>query len=123
MLLFVYQSLMKEGVYTMFSFFAKKAMNEDAAKAFWLWFAEQESWIIDCINKHDSAFIWAIDERLKPVFPYFKGELEFQLGYNDGIGEFFFFHFGKKELIRDAQTLGNMMPSALAANWKFILDK
>ncbi len=107
----------------MFTLFSKKNMNEEAAKAFWVWFEEQESWIIDCIAEHDSAFVWAIDERLKPVFPYFKKELEFQLGYNDGIGEFFFFHFGKKELIRDAETFGKMMPSAITKNWKFIFER
>jgi hypothetical protein len=57
------------------------------------------------------------------VFPYFKKELEFQLGYNDGVGEFFFFHFDKKELSRDAETLGRMMPPALAKNRNFILEK
>ena len=49
--------------------------------------------------------------------------LTFQLGYNDGIGEFFFFHFGKKELVRDGETLGNMMPADVAKRWKFILEK
>lgn len=106
----------------MFSLFAKK-MNVDAAKSFWMWFQEQEAWIIDCITKHDSAFVWAIDERLKPVFPYFKGELEFQLGYNDNKGEFFFFHFGKKELVRDAQILGELMPSSVTDNWTFVCDE
>lgn len=105
------------------SLFAKKVMDEDAAKSFWLWFAENEEWIIDCISNHDSAFVWAIDERLKPVFPYFKGELEFQLGYNDGVGEFFFLHFGKKELVRDGETLGRLMPMETAQRWRFILDK
>ena len=107
----------------MFSLFTKKTMNEDAAKAFWVWFAEKEEWVINCIANHDSAFVWAIDERLKSVFPYFKGELEFQLGYNDGVVEFFFFHFGKKELIRDGEILGKIMPVEIAKNWKFILDK
>lgn len=107
----------------MFSLFSKKVMNEEAAKSFWIWFEEQETWIINCISNHDSAFIWAIDERLKPVFPYFKGELEFQLGYNNEVGEFFFFHFGKRELARDAQTLGEMMPATIANKWKFILEK
>lgn len=105
------------------SLFAKKVMDEDAAKSFWLWFSENEAWIIDCISNHDSAFVWAIDERLKSVFPYFKGELEFQLGYNDGVGEFFFFHFGKKELIRDGETLGRLMPMETAQRWQFVLDK
>ena len=107
----------------MFSFFKKKGMNEEAAKEFWIWFENQESWIINCINTHDSAFVWAIDERLKPVFPYFRGELEFQLGYNNGVGEFFFFHFGKKELIQDGEKLGKMMPATISKNWKFILEK
>lgn len=98
-------------------------MNEDAAKSFWTWFEKNEEWIIQCITNHDSAFVWAIDEELKPVFPYFKGELEFQLGYNDGAGEFFFFHFGKKELIRDGEALGKLMPAEIAKRWQFILDE
>ena len=107
----------------MFGLFAKKVMNEEAAKAFWEWFAEKEEWIINCNSNHDSSFVWAIDEKLKPVFPYFKGELEFQLGYNFGVGEFFFFHFGKKDLVRDGKTLGKMMPSEIAKRWQFILEK
>lgn len=106
----------------MFSLFSKKSIDEEAAKMFWAWFEEQESWIIDCIARTDSAFVWAIDERLKPVFPYFKGELEFQLGYNNQEGEFFFFHLGKKELMRDGEALGKMMPPAIAKNWKFIIE-
>jgi len=98
-------------------------MNEEAARAFWAWFEENEAWVINCITDHDPAFVWAIDERLKPVFPYFNGELEFQLGYNDGVGEFFFFHFGKKELIRDGETLGKLMPAEIAKRWRFILEK
>ena len=107
----------------MFGLFAKKVMNEEAAKSFWEWFAEKEEWIISGISNHDSAFVWAIDEKLKPVFPYFKGELEFQLGYNNGVGEFFFFHFGKKDLARDGEALGKMMPPEIAKNWKLILEK
>lgn len=107
----------------MFSIFSKKIMNEDAAKVFWAWFEEQEDWIIECIANHNSDFVWAIDERLKPVFPYFKAELEFQLGYNNEGGEFFFFHFGIKELIRDAQTFGKMMPLTIAKKWQFILEE
>ena len=107
----------------MFSLFAKKTMNEDAAKFFWTWFEENEEWVINCIANHDSAFVWAIDERLKPAFPYFKGELEFQLGYNNEVGEFFFFHLGKKELARDGAVLGKMMPEGIAKKWHFILEK
>ena len=107
----------------MFGWLAKKIMNEDAAKSFWKWFAEKEEWVINCIANHDSAFVWAIDERLKPIFPYFKGELEFQLGYRNGVGEFFFFHFGKKDLIRDSEALGKMMPEKIAKKWQFITEE
>ncbi len=107
----------------MFSLFTPKVMDEDAARHFWLWFAENEEWIIKNIGNHDSDLVWEIDAELKPVFPYFRGELEFQLGYNFGIGEFFFFHLGKKKLRRDGETLGKMMPPGIANRWKFILDK
>lgn len=121
--LIIFKLEIEKGVHGMVSLFSRKGMNEEAAKAFWAWFEAQEAWIIDCLAKRDAAFVFAIDERLKPVFPYFKKKLEFQLGYNDGVGEFFFFHFGKKELSRDAETLGKMMPPALAKNWNFILEK
>lgn len=101
----------------MFSIFSKKCMDEVAGKNFWSWFEEQEAWIIECISNHDSAFVWAIDERLKPVFPYFKEELEFQLGYNDGAGEFFFFHFGNKNLQKDADALAKLMPKSISEHW------
>jgi len=107
----------------MFSLFAKKNMDEQAAKEFWGWFVENEEWIINCIANHDSAFIWAIDERLQPVFPYFKGELEFLLGHNNGKGEFIFNHLGKKDLIRDGQRLGELMPLELAEKWQFTMEK
>lgn len=41
----------------MFSLFTKKVMNEEAAKPFWIWFAEKEEWIINCIANHYSAFV------------------------------------------------------------------
>ncbi|MBO5222004.1 MAG: hypothetical protein J6C26_06800 [Clostridia bacterium] len=102
--------------------FGKKEMDKAAAEVFWAWFEEREAWIIECLDKRDSAFIWAIDEKLKPVFPYFKKELEFQLGYNNGVGEFFFFHFGKKDLMRDANALADRMPSSLKERWRFISE-
>ena len=107
----------------MLSLFSKKAMNEEAAKDFRAWFEEQEAWIVNCLSNHDSAFIWAIDERLKPVFPYFKKELEFQLGYNEGKGEFFFFHFGNSNLMKDADSFSALMPNNISERWSFIAEK
>ena len=98
----------------MFGLFAKKEMNEAAAKAFW---------IISNIKTHGMDVVWAIDAQIKPVFPYCKRELEFQLGFNNGKGEFFFFHFGDKNLKRDAAILGGMMPANIAERWTFIAEK
>ncbi len=39
----------------MFSLFSKKVMNEEAARAFWAWFEEQESWIVNCLSNHDKS--------------------------------------------------------------------
>ena len=107
----------------MFGFFSKKEMNMAAAQAFWNWFVEKENWIIDNINTNGMDVVWAIDAQIKPVFPYFKKELEFQLGCNNGQGEFFFFHFGNKDLVRDSDTLKNMMPASLAERWTFITER
>lgn len=65
-------------------------MNTTAANQFWKWFVENEQWIIDNIHTNGMDVVWAVDARIKPVFPYFKKELEFELGYNNGVGEFSF---------------------------------
>lgn len=104
------------------SIFAKKEMDIIAAKNFWEWFSVNEEWIKNNIKTNGMDVIWAIDAQIKPVFPYFKKELEFQLGFNDGIGEFFFFHFNNKYLKRDAEILKNMMPEKLTETWNVVLD-
>lgn len=106
----------------MFGLFAKKEMNIKAAEEFWAWFSENEEWIISTYKTDGMKVVTAVDERIKPVFPYFKGELEFQLGFNNGAGEFFFFHLGNKNLIRDGRALGEMMPNALKARWTYVLE-
>lgn len=103
--------------------FRKKEIDTTAANQFWKWFSENEQWIIDNINTHGMDVVWAVDAQLKPVFPYFKKELEFQLGYNNGIGEFFFFHFGNPNLISDAKKFKELMPESIRKNWTFIAEK
>ncbi len=107
----------------MFDFLKKPQFDANAAREFWAWFIEREDWIIDCIAHHKADFIWELDARLKPVFPHFKKELEFQLGFQDGKGEFFFFHFGNKALMQDGQALGSLMPQELSGRWTFLLEK
>ena len=103
--------------------FSTKEMDTAAAEAFWVWFAEQEEWILANLKTNGMDVVWAIDARIKPVFPYFKKELEFQLGFNEGKGEFFFFHFGNKHLMRDGERLAEMMPEGLRGRWTVILEK
>ena len=107
----------------MFGLFAKKEMDQAAARRFWQWFEEKENWIIETYKTNGMAVVWAIDEQLKPIFPYFKKELEFQLGFNEGKGEFFFFHFGNKHLMRDGERLAEMMPEGLRGRWTVVLEK
>ena len=104
------------------SLFSKKDLDVVAAEKFWNWFCEKEDWIKSNVNTNGMDVIWAIDEQIKPVFPYFKKELEFQLGYNDGVGEFFFFHFNDKNLKNDAETFKKMIPEKLCKTWTVILD-
>ncbi|MBE6958327.1 MAG: hypothetical protein E7447_04165 [Ruminococcaceae bacterium] len=107
----------------MLGLFTKKEMDVHAAKAFWSWFAEKEEWIVSTIKTNGMDVVWAVDAQIKPVFPYFKKELEFQLGFNNGKGEFFFFHLGNKNLMRDGVLFADMMPNDLAERWKFIIEE
>lgn len=102
--------------------FTVKEMDLTAAKTFWDWFKENEQWIIEKYKTDGMELVDIVDEKLKPVFPYFRRELEFQLGYNDGVGEIFFFHLHNKNLKRDGITLGEMMPEELKNNWTYILE-
>ena len=107
----------------MFGLFNKKEMDINAAKKFWEWFADNEEWIISNLKTNAMDVVWAIDEQIKPIFPYWKKELEFELGFNDGKGEFFFFHFGNKNLMKDSEVLKKMMPKKLSEQWVFNLEK
>ncbi len=108
----------------MFGFSKKHApeMNMEAAGEFWSWFVSNEAWIIEKLSNSDASFVYEIDKKLKAVFPYVRRKLEFQLGYNDGQGEFFFFHFGDAALAADAEKLADMMPAQLSDRWKFISE-
>ena len=101
----------------------KKEMDIGAAKDFWKWFDENEKTIIERYRTDGVNLVHEIDRWLMPIFPYFNGELEFQLGFNEGRGEFFFFHLGNKNLARDGATLGSLMPERLRSRWKYILEK
>ena len=101
----------------------KKEMDMNAAIAFWKWYVENEQWIIDNVKGNGMDVVMAIDEVLTPVFPYFRREIEFYLGFNDGVGEFFFNHMGNRNLIRDGKALADMMPEELKGRWKFCLER
>ena len=101
----------------------KKEMDINAANEFWKWFSENEKSIIERCRTDASRLIFEIDQKLIPVFPYYRKELEFQLGFNEGRGEFFFFHLGNRNLIRDGEALGSLMPEELQKHWRYILEK
>ena len=42
------------------------------------------------------------------------------MGYNEGQGEIFFFHFNNRNLVRDAEKLESLMPQTLKKTWRFI---
>ena len=102
--------------------FNKKTIDIAALDNFWKWFEGKEEWIKANINTNGIDVVWAIDEQIKPIFPYFKKELEFQLGYNNGVGEFFFFHFNDINLKKDAEIFKNAIPEDLAKRWSIVLD-
>lgn len=103
--------------------FTKREMDNAAAVAFWQWFAENEERIIEALASYDMDIVREIDGYLMPVFPYYKEELEFQLGFHGGEGEFIFFHLGERHLCRDSEAFGAMMPSPLRERWRFTSEE
>ena len=104
-------------------------MNVDAADAFWNWFVENEDGIASSLSNISSSgqgaadIINNIDKKLAPVFPYIPaGNLEFELGCNDNIGEFHFFHCSNPNLERDGQLLRERMPDVLKEKWQMTID-
>ncbi|WBW97207.1 hypothetical protein [Oceanirhabdus sp. W0125-5] len=84
---------------------------------FWEWFVEKEEWIINHADRGE--VVYAIDDRLKEVFSYFDGELEFEFCFFKGKGEFNFFDLNIEKLNKDAQLLKNNMPVNLSKRWCF----
>lgn len=58
--------------------FGKKEMNLQEAEKFWNWFEENEDWIKVNLKIRGLAVVEAVDEKLKPVFPYWKKNWNFR---------------------------------------------
>lgn len=91
-------------------------------KSFWAWFEQNEEWIIATSKTDGMAVVNAVDEKLSPAFACYRVEIEFQLGYNDGQAEFFFFDLNKRALRKDAEKLASLMPAKLQENWTFLIE-
>lgn len=94
-------------------------MDIAAATAFWNWFAENEERIAQTLSGNGAGEVvgW-VDQRICPVFPYVPADaVQFELGWNQGKGEFFFFHNGNEKLLSDGQAFAAMMPEEMKLRW------
>ena len=62
-------------------------------------------------------------KKLKEAFPYIKGGFDFLLGFNQENGEFYFHHWGRKELICAGKALKKLIPPEVAKRWKVDVKK
>lgn len=95
------------------------AMDKAAAEAFWAWFGENEEKIIEKLSGAGASQVieW-VDEKICPIFPYVPADaVQFELGWNNGVGEFFFFHNGNERLGSDGETFASMMPEHMKTRW------
>lgn len=100
-------------------------MDNAAAERFWQWFLDNEQTIIAKLSGEDAVDVVSlVDERITPVFPYLPGkDIQFQLGFHEGKGEFFFYHNDYEKLQADGESFGSMMPDELNQRWTFLLQK
>ncbi len=107
----------------MLKLFAPKKPDFTAMEAFWRWFEENDLWIQQNAKTNGIEVVNHVDQVLCPIFPYFdRNKIEFQLGFNEGAGEFFFFDLNNKNLARDAAMLAEKMPESLRDHWNFIIE-
>jgi hypothetical protein len=102
----------------MFSLFEKK-INLIAIEQYWIWFLKNEQWIIENYRTNGMEVVYAIDRYLKPIFPVFKGEIEFDFTFDNGKGEFNFYDLRKKYLLNGASELKEKMPPKIKERWIF----
>lgn len=94
-------------------------MDRTAAEAFWVWFADEEGRISERLGGSGAGEVVAwVDQRICPVFPYVPSDMvQFELGWNSGRGEIFFFYNGDEKLLADAEEFAAMMPEGLKDRW------
>ena len=94
-------------------------MDEAAAGHFWAWFREQEEKITEKLSGSGaSEVIGWVDEKICPVFPYVPADaVQFELGFNNGVGEFFFFHNENEKLRIDGEAFAALLPEELKDRW------
>lgn len=100
-------------------------MDMAAAKAFWSWFLENEEKIAETLRGNGAGEVvgW-VDQRICPVFPYVPSDaVQFELGWNEGKGEVFFFHNGNEKLMEDGQALAAMMPEEMKPRWSVTVQE
>ena len=98
-------------------------MYEYGAQKFWKWFKENEDWINNSVAMCKAEAVLAVDKMLNQAFPDLKGKADFLLGFFDEKGEFYFHHWGNKELIGAGRALEKLMPTEVAKRWQFFLDE
>ena len=100
---------------------------EYAIQVFWDWFAKNEAWIAAGVsvntNQDGATVIRTIDQKLRPVFKGYFGGLEFLLGANGDVKEFYFYHRNQPQLLQSGAKLGALMPATLKKQWHFYLDE
>ena len=95
------------------------SMDEAAAQNFWAWFGENEPKIMEKLSGSGAVEVigW-VDEKICPVFPYMAADdVHFELGFNNGVGEFFLFHHGDEKHQADCESLAAMLPEELKTRW------
>lgn len=103
--------------------FAKKNINMDAVDLFWVWFLENEQWIIDNFDDRGLEIVKEMSSRLKPIFPDFKGQIEFDFTFFKGAGEFNFYHNNKNYLLNGSKILIDKMPIEISQRWTFSVSR
>ncbi len=100
-------------------------MDEEAAREFWAWFAENEARVADAyLTGGGEAREMASQLRyyLAPVFPYMKASaVEFDVTITDEWNKLYVYHYNEEKLSGDMERLKEMMPETLKDTWRYLI--
>lgn len=106
--------------------FHAQPVNEEAISAFWQWFTENETSLLELYNQRDEElpeeFVSQFIARMEPCFPFEHKPLEVSAHEDDEAPELYFFDGYNRSLTEGYGRFFAACPAEIASRWTFTIE-